>query len=62
MTQHGRTLEVCVEVNTGQNRSGTLTGDEALAFALAVAKLPGLSLTGIMTHEGQANSAPPDRL
>src|SRR5918995_1551182 len=62
MTRHGRTLEVCVEVNTGQNRSGTLAGDEALAFALAVAKLPGLSLTGIMTHEGQANSAPPEQL
>ena len=62
MVQHDRTLEVCVEINTGQNRSGALAGDEALAFALDVARLPRLTLSGIMTHEGQANSAPPERI
>ncbi len=62
MVQHDRTLEVCAEINTGQNRSGALAGDEALAFALDVARLPRLTLSGIMTHEGQANSAPPERI
>ncbi len=62
MKRHGRTLEVCIEVNTGQNRSGALAGDESVAFALTVARLPGLHMVGIMTHEGQANSAPPDEI
>ncbi|MBA2248119.1 MAG: alanine racemase, partial [Chloroflexia bacterium] len=62
MSRHGRTLAVVLEVNTGQNRSGVTVGPEAEAMALAVSRLPSLELTGIMTHEGHANSAPPDEM
>ena len=50
-------LEVMLEVNTGQNRSGVMVGDEAVEKAIAIARMPNLELTGIMTHEGQVNSA-----
>ena len=62
LTRHARTLDVVLEVNTGQNRSGVTVGAEAEAMALEIARLPGLELTGIMTHEGHANSAPPDEM
>ncbi len=62
MTRHDRTLDVVLEVNTGQNRSGVTVGAEAEAMALQIARLPNLRLTGIMTHEGHANSAPPDEM
>jgi D-serine deaminase-like pyridoxal phosphate-dependent protein len=60
MVANKRWLEVYVEVNTGQNRSGVLYGDEAVKLAIDVARLPGLHLIGIMSHEGHANSQPPD--
>jgi D-serine deaminase-like pyridoxal phosphate-dependent protein len=59
---HGRSLDVVLEVNTGQNRSGVTVGDEAVAMALTIARLPNLTLVGIMTHEGHANSAPPEEI
>ena len=31
-------------------------------MALAIARLANLELVGIMTHEGHANSAPPDEI
>lgn len=52
MTKHERTIDVYLEVNTGQNRSGVMWGDEAVSFARKIAKQPNLRLTGIMTHEG----------
>ena len=60
MAAAGRTLEVYVEVNTGQDRAGARVGDEAAALARDLARLPGLRVTGLMTHEGQANAAAPD--
>lgn len=62
MTRYDRTLDVMLEVNTGQHRSGVTVGPEAVAMALEVARLPNLHLVGIMTHEGHANSAPPDTI
>jgi D-serine deaminase-like pyridoxal phosphate-dependent protein len=62
MARHDRSLDVYVEVNTGQNRSGVLVGDEAVAFALDVARLPNLHLVGIMTHEGHVNSLDMDTI
>ncbi len=59
MNRHNRTLDVVLEVNTGQNRSGVTVGAETEAMAIEIARLPDLELTGIMTHEGHANSAPP---
>ena len=55
-----RAIDVYVEVNTGQNRAGALVGDEAVALALNLARISGLRVVGIMTHEGHANSAEPD--
>jgi len=62
MTRYDRTLDVMLEVNTGQHRSGVTVGPEAVAMALDVARLRNLHLVGIMTHEGHANSAPPDKI
>jgi D-serine deaminase-like pyridoxal phosphate-dependent protein len=59
MARHDRMIDVYVEVNTGQNRSGVMAGDEAVDFALKVARHPNLKLVGIMTHEGHVNSADP---
>lgn len=57
-----RAVDVYVEVNTGQNRAGALAGDEAVALALDLARISGLRVVGIMTHEGQVNSAEPDEI
>ena len=62
MAAHGRTLEVYAEVNTGQDRAGARHGDEAVALVLDLARVPGLHVTGVMTHEGQANAALPGAL
>lgn len=59
MAAAGKTLDVYVEVNTGQDRAGAKAGDEAVALALAVNDLPGLRLVGVMTHEGHAGSSDP---
>ncbi|MGI8643127.1 MAG: alanine racemase, partial [Thermomicrobiales bacterium] len=62
MTAAGKTLNVYVEVNTGQDRAGARFGDEAVALAKDLAKIDGLSVVGVMTHEGQANSSEPDQI
>jgi D-serine deaminase-like pyridoxal phosphate-dependent protein len=62
LAKFDRSLDVFIEVNTGQNRSGVLVGDDTIAFALKIARIPHLNLTGIMTHEGHANSAPEDEI
>jgi len=59
MSHYDRVLDVSIEVNTGQNRSGVRAGDEAVAFAQAISRLPNLRIAGIMTHEGHVNSLPP---
>lgn len=52
MTRHERSIDIYLEVNTGQNRSGVMWGDEAVKFAQQIDKHPNLKLAGIMTHEG----------
>lgn len=59
MAAAGKTLDIYLEVNTGQDRAGARAGDEAVAMALAVNDLSGLRLTGVMTHEGHAGSSDP---
>ncbi|MDQ2683840.1 MAG: alanine racemase, partial [Chloroflexota bacterium] len=58
MSRNERMLEVYIEVNTGQDRAGQRFGDDAVKLALAIARLPGLHVIGIMTHEGQAHVVP----
>jgi D-serine deaminase-like pyridoxal phosphate-dependent protein len=55
-------MDVAIEVNTGQNRSGVPHGDATVALARKIARLPNLHLVGIMTHEGHANSADPSEI
>jgi D-serine deaminase-like pyridoxal phosphate-dependent protein len=62
MAAEDRMLDVYVEVNTGQDRAGVLAGDQAVKLALALARMPGLRLIGVMTHEGHANTQPPETI
>jgi D-serine deaminase-like pyridoxal phosphate-dependent protein len=57
-----RILDVYLEVNTGQDRAGARAGDEAVKLGLEIARLPGLHLIGVMTHEGHANTQPPETI
>src|SRR5688572_20408571 len=58
----GRQVGVLVEIDTGGRRCGVLPGDPTLALARRVAQTPGLTLRGIMTHEGHAYGATPATL
>jgi D-serine deaminase-like pyridoxal phosphate-dependent protein len=59
---HDRTAEVLMEIDVGHGRCGVPCDDEAAAVHLAqhIAALPGLRLTGILTHAGQAYHGPHD--
>jgi D-serine deaminase-like pyridoxal phosphate-dependent protein len=60
MTRFDVHMDVMIEVNTGQNRSGVTHGGDTIALAREIARMPNLDLVGIMTHEGHANSAAPE--
>ena len=62
MARNERVLEVYVEVDTGQHRAGQLAGEDAVNLALAIARLPGLNVIGIMTHEGQTHTLAADQI
>ncbi|MFN8524936.1 MAG: DSD1 family PLP-dependent enzyme [Chloroflexota bacterium] len=51
-TQAGLTLDCLVDVNVGQNRTGTEPGEPALALAQRVERLAGLRLCGLQGYEG----------
>ena len=51
-TAAGSTLGVLVEVDTGMDRCGTDTAEQALALARRVMDLPGLRFEGITGYEG----------
>lgn len=53
----GKSLDVIIELNTGQNRAGVLP-DEVLPLAKTIrADMPNLRVIGLMTHEGHAGKA-----
>jgi D-serine deaminase-like pyridoxal phosphate-dependent protein len=62
MHDAGRTLDVYVEVNTGQDRAGARAGEDAVDLAGAIARMPGLRVVGVMTHEGHAGASAPDAI
>ncbi len=62
MAAEERTLEVYIEVDTGHHRAGVPAGEPACRLALDVARMPGLRVIGLFTHEGHANAAPPDQI
>src|SRR5690606_21943766 len=52
----GKTLDVVIELNTGQDRAGVHPGEEALKLAETIRdEMPNLRVVGLMTHEGQVN-------
>lgn len=57
-----RTLEVYIEVDTGQHRSGVLAGSPTVKLGLDVARLSGLRLIGVFSHEGHANTQGPETI
>jgi D-serine deaminase-like pyridoxal phosphate-dependent protein len=62
MSAEDRIIDVYVEVDTGQNRAGALAGKDAVRLALDFARMPGLRLVGVMSHEGHANTQPPETI
>jgi D-serine deaminase-like pyridoxal phosphate-dependent protein len=52
----GRRLEVQLKIDVGYHRVGVLPED-AVAIALRLADLPGISLRGVFTHAGQVYQA-----
>ena len=53
----GLELPVMVEVDTGLGRCGVAPGTPANELAHQVARMPGLSFAGLLTHEGHAQLA-----
>lgn len=50
-------IEVLIEIETGNERSGLLPGPELVEFAKFIKKTPGVTLGGIFTHEGHTYNA-----
>jgi D-serine deaminase-like pyridoxal phosphate-dependent protein len=50
--EHGLTIPVLLELDTGMHRLGVLPGPAAVELAELIAKLEGLELAGVFTHEG----------
>ncbi len=53
----GRTLEVLVEVDTGQHRMGRPAGLPTVDLVADVARIPGVEVIGLLSHGGQAYGA-----
>ncbi|MFM9107643.1 MAG: alanine racemase [Chloroflexota bacterium] len=56
----GRSLDLYLEVNTGQDRAGARAGEEALELGRRIGALPGVRIVGVMTHEGHAGASAPE--
>ena len=54
----GSTIGVLIEVDTGMDRAGVDSTEEALALAEQVAELPGVSLMGVTGYEGHCSLTP----
>lgn len=60
---HELKFEVLIEVDTGLKRCGVLPGKDTLGLLQYVSRLPGVEVTGIMTHAGHAyGAATPDEV
>ena len=56
-TERGTKLSVMIKIDVGLKRTGVLYGEPAVKLAAKIAKMPGLELSGIYTHEGQVHKA-----
>ena len=57
MTGESRSLDVMIDVETGDPRTGISPGKPAVELASLVHRTPGLRLRGIYTHDGQSYDA-----
>jgi D-serine deaminase-like pyridoxal phosphate-dependent protein len=55
----GLTADLCIEINTGMNRSGVAPA-EAVPLAHEIRRIEGVRLRGVFTHEGSVYSAEND--
>jgi D-serine deaminase-like pyridoxal phosphate-dependent protein len=62
MAENDRTLEVYIEVDTGQQRAGQPAGEDAARLATDAARLPGIRVIGVMTHEGHTHTLSSDEI
>jgi D-serine deaminase-like pyridoxal phosphate-dependent protein len=58
--KNGRALDLVVEINVGQNRTGVSPGRAALDLALEISKHPYLRFKGLMGYEGHLQCSIPD--
>ena len=58
----GSTVGIFVEVDTGMNRCGVDTPEDALALARQISELPGLKFEGITGYEGHCTLTPEEDL
>jgi D-serine deaminase-like pyridoxal phosphate-dependent protein len=56
-TDLGRPVPVLVEVDTGHHRMGLPPGEPSVALAMAIARVPGIEVIGLLTHAGHAYQA-----
>jgi D-serine deaminase-like pyridoxal phosphate-dependent protein len=61
-TRAGSELAVLVEVDTGMDRCGVDTADQALDLARRITNLPGLTMAGITGYEGHCSLTIDDEL
>ena len=57
MAEEPRPLDVLIDVETGDPRTGVHPGKPVLELARGIEKAPGLRLRGIYTHDGQSYDA-----
>ncbi len=57
MEEAGKTLDVIIEVNTGQARAGILVEEVVPLAERMRVELPNIRVVGVMTHEGHAGAA-----
>ena len=60
MTRAGRTLDVLIKVDVGFHRCGIDPEGDALGFIQRVSALPGLRLSGLLSHAGHGYHASSD--
>lgn len=57
-SDHGVTVRILLEVETGMRRIGVQPGEAAVEAAKSIAELPGVEFAGLLTIEGHAYMAP----
>lgn len=55
--RRGLRVPISIEVDTGLDRAGVRTVEQAVALGRRLADLPGVELTGLFTHEGHVSRA-----